>query len=69
MEDQAIQRAHRIGQTRAVKAVRFITDGTIEERMLQLQEKKLLVFKGAIDGSTKALSKLTVEDLRFLFSR
>jgi hypothetical protein len=34
---QAIQRAHRIGQTREVHAVRFVTAGTIEERMMQLQ--------------------------------
>eukprot|EP00492_Amphilonche_elongata_P002318 TRINITY_DN257_c0_g1_i4.p1 TRINITY_DN257_c0_g1~~TRINITY_DN257_c0_g1_i4.p1 ORF type:complete len:417 (+),score=72.67 TRINITY_DN257_c0_g1_i4:752-2002(+) len=40
VELQAIQRAHRIGQTRPVRAVRFITGDTIEERMHQLQEKK-----------------------------
>ena len=40
MEYQAIQRAHRIGQWRAVKAVRFITKDTIEARMLELQDKK-----------------------------
>mmetsp|Transcript_13524 Transcript_13524/g.49201 ORF Transcript_13524/g.49201 Transcript_13524/m.49201 type:complete len:1275 (-) Transcript_13524:156-3980(-) len=67
VEMQAIQRAHRIGQTRPVTAVRFITKGTIEERMLQLQEKKQLVFDGAIDGNAKAFAKLTEEDLRFLF--
>jgi len=68
VEDQAIQRCHRIGQTRTVRAIRFVTKGTIEERMLQLQEKKQLVFAGAIDGSAAARSQLTEEDLRFLFS-
>ena len=67
VEMQAIQRAHRIGQTRAVKAVRFITTDTIEARMLELQEKKQLVFDGTMDGSAVALSRLTPEDLRFLF--
>jgi len=67
VELQAIQRAHRIGQTRPVKAVRFITDDTIEERMHQLQEKKQLVFDGCVDGKVAALAKLTEEDLRFLF--
>jgi len=46
VEMQAIQRAHRIGQTRPVTAIRLITTGTIEERMLELQTKKQLVFDG-----------------------
>eukprot|EP01062_Namystynia_karyoxenos_P006440 TRINITY_DN12253_c0_g3_i1.p1 TRINITY_DN12253_c0_g3~~TRINITY_DN12253_c0_g3_i1.p1 ORF type:complete len:1155 (+),score=498.32 TRINITY_DN12253_c0_g3_i1:72-3536(+) len=69
VEMQAIQRAHRIGQRLPVTAVRFIVKGTIEERMLQLQEKKQLVFDGTVDGSRQALSKLTQEDLAFLFKR
>merc|ERR1711879_370226 len=64
VELQAIQRAHRIGQTRPVTAIRYITDNTIEERMHQLQEKKQLVFDGCVDGKIAALSKLTEEDLR-----
>jgi DNA repair protein RAD16 len=67
VEWQAIQRAHRIGQTRRVTAVRFIVEDTIEARMLQLQEKKQLVFDGTVDGSGDALGRLTEEDLRFLF--
>ena len=60
-------RAHRIGQTRAVEAVRFMCVGTIEERMMALQEKKQLVFEGTVGGETKALASLSEEDLRFLF--
>jgi len=66
-ELQAIQRAHRIGQTREVRAVRFITTDTIEEKIIKLQEKKQLVFDASIDGSAVSLSKLTEQDLRFLF--
>ncbi|CAE7616604.1 rhp16 [Symbiodinium natans] len=66
-EMQAIQRAHRIGQTKAVKAVRFITTDTIEEKIIKLQEKKQLVFDASIDGSATSLGKLTEQDLRFLF--
>jgi DNA repair protein RAD16 len=66
-ELQAIQRAHRIGQTREVRAVRFITTGTVEEKIIALQEKKQLVFDGAVDGSASAITKLTEQDLRFLF--
>ncbi|CDJ29852.1 SNF2/RAD54 helicase family protein, putative [Eimeria mitis] len=66
-EMQAIQRAHRIGQTKPVKGVRFICSDTIEERILQLQEKKQLVFDGTVGASNQAMHKLTQEDLRFLF--
>jgi len=66
-ELQAIQRAHRIGQTKPVNAVRLIAKGTIEERILSLQEKKQLVFDGTIGQSDGALTKLTHEDLAFLF--
>ena len=67
VEMQAIQRAHRIGQTKAVTAVRFATKGTIEERMMQLQEKKQLVFDGTIDNSAEAMQSLNKDDLAFLF--
>lgn len=66
-EMQAIQRAHRIGQKKAVKGVRFICTDTIEERILQLQEKKQLVFDGTVGASNQAMHKLSQEDLRFLF--
>ena len=65
---QAVQRAHRIGTTHAVRAVRFITSDTIEERMMQLQDKKRLVFEGTMDdGKLANLSRLSEEDLRYLF--
>jgi len=67
VEMQAVQRAHRIGQTREVNAVRFITEDTIEDRMLELQSKKELVFSGTIDCKSTSLAQLTEEDLRFLF--
>jgi DNA repair protein RAD16 len=66
-EMQAIQRAHRIGQTRDVKAIRFVTKNTIEEKILGLQAKKQLVFDASIDGSAASMVKLTEQDLRFLF--
>ena len=51
---QAIDRTHRLGQYRPIRAVRFIAEGTVEERVLQLQEKKRLVF----DGTVGELGKL-----------
>lgn len=47
-EMQAIDRTHRLGQHRVIRAVRFIAEGTVEERVLQLQEKKRLVFDGTV---------------------
>lgn len=66
-EMQAIQRAHRIGQTKPVTAIRFICEDSIEERMLQLQEKKRLVFDGTVGEQDAAMAKLNVQDLQFLF--
>ena len=69
VEMQAVMRAHRIGQKRAVVATRFCTKDTIETRMIELQEKKRLVFEGCMDGNQAALAQLTEEDLQFLFKR
>lgn len=66
---QAVQRAHRIGQTKPVTAFRFITKDSIEEKMFDLQEKKRLVFEGTINANADSFSKLTKQDLEFLFSR
>lgn len=68
-ESQAIQRAHRIGQTRPVKALRFVTSDTIEEKIVELQQKKQSVFDCTVGGSNQALQKLTAEDIQFLFSQ
>ena len=45
---QAIDRTHRLGQYRPIRAVRFIAENTVEERILQLQDKKRLVFDGTV---------------------
>ncbi|SPJ11694.1 DNA repair protein rhp16, putative [Plasmodium sp. DRC-Itaito] len=66
-ELQAIQRAHRIGQTKTVYAIRFIIENTVEEKIIQLQNKKQLVFDSTIGDSGNAMQKLSKEDLAFLF--
>ena len=67
-EMQAIDRTHRIGQHKPIFATRFIIENTIEERILRLQEKKKLVFDGTVGGDSGSMSKLTVDDMRFLFN-
>ncbi|CAL5029860.1 unnamed protein product [Urochloa decumbens] len=68
-EDQAVDRAHRIGQTRPVTVSRFTVKDTVEDRILALQEKKRTIVQSAFgeDGSGGNATRLTVEDLRYLF--
>ncbi|KAF1326725.1 Atp-dependent helicase, partial [Globisporangium splendens] len=68
-ESQAIDRTHRLGQFKPIQATRFIIAGTVEERILKLQEKKRLIFEGTVGASVSAVCRLTAEDLRFLFSK
>eukprot|EP00930_Biecheleria_cincta_P095946 TRINITY_DN87831_c0_g1_i1.p1 TRINITY_DN87831_c0_g1~~TRINITY_DN87831_c0_g1_i1.p1 ORF type:complete len:1334 (+),score=184.72 TRINITY_DN87831_c0_g1_i1:213-4214(+) len=67
-ELQAIQRAHRIGQARPVKATRFVAANTIEEKIMELQQKKQSVFDCTVGNSNEALQRLSAEDIMFLFS-
>ena len=61
-------RTHRLGQYRPIRAVRFIAEGTVEERVLQLQEKKRLVFDGTVGRDAGSLKMLTVDDMKSLFT-
>ncbi|PKA45875.1 Putative SWI/SNF-related matrix-associated actin-dependent regulator of chromatin subfamily A member 3-like 3 [Apostasia shenzhenica] len=68
-EDQAIDRAHRIGQTRPVTVSRLTIKDTVEDRILALQEEKRKMVSSAFgeDQAGAHATKLTMEDLRYLF--
>lgn len=62
-EQQAISRAHRMGQTETVEFYRMITRGTIEEKIQELQENKKNLVTTVLDGNESRAS-LTVDDIR-----
>ncbi|KAL8460394.1 hypothetical protein ACS0TY_032071 [Phlomoides rotata] len=68
-EDQAIDRAHRIGQTRPVSVFRLTVKDTVEDRILALQQKKREMVASAFgeDGTGGKETRLTVDDLEYLF--
>ncbi|XP_043716055.1 helicase-like transcription factor CHR28 [Telopea speciosissima] len=68
-EDQAVDRAHRIGQTRPVTVSRITVKDTVEDRILALQEEKKKMVASAFgeDQAGGSATRLTVEDLRYLF--
>lgn len=65
-ENQAVDRTHRIGQEKKVFSYRLITKGTIEERILQLQEKKSALFENLIASDGASIKSMTEEDVRFI---
>ena len=67
VEEQAIDRAHRIGQTRDVDVIRMIAQGTIEEKVTDLSKRKRAVFDRVVLAGETALSSLTEDDIRNLF--
>jgi SNF2 family DNA or RNA helicase len=68
VERQAIDRSHRIGQEKKVFAYRMICRDTVEEKILQLQEKKKGLASDLIADETGLVKQLTAEDVAYLFS-
>jgi SNF2 family DNA or RNA helicase len=68
VEAQAIDRAHRIGQTRQVFAYRLIARDTVEEKVLELQQSKRELADAIITADNSLLHNLTREDLELLLS-
>jgi SNF2 family DNA or RNA helicase len=67
VEDQATDRAHRIGQTKVVTTYRLLAKGTIEEKILELGEKKRELVGAVLSEDVGGAKKLTKGDLEELF--
>lgn len=68
VEDQASDRAHRIGQNKPVFVYKLVTEGTVEEKIQELKEKKKNIATSLYGGNTgKKKQSITVEDLGVLF--
>lgn len=67
-EQQAIDRAHRIGQLKKVFTYRLITKGTVEEKVVELQNQKKDMVKGVMTDDNEFVKKLDKNDIEYLFS-
>ncbi|MEN2767166.1 DEAD/DEAH box helicase [Ornithinibacillus xuwenensis] len=68
VEDQATGRAHRFGQKNVVQVIRLITEGTIEEKIYELQQKKRELIDKVIQPGETMLNSLSEDDVRELLN-
>lgn len=68
VEAQATDRAHRIGQTKVVTSIRLIISGSVEEKVLELQQTKADLLKGLFEESEASSTNLTLDELKQLMA-
>lgn len=68
VEQQAIDRSHRIGQTRKVISYRFITKNSVEEKILTLQHKKKILSESLVTAESSLVKSLNVEEIQAILS-
>ena len=68
MEDQATDRAYRIGQTNDVYVLKLLTRGTIEEKIYRLQQKKKELLDSVITSNGVFIDSLTKQELEDIFT-
>jgi SNF2 family DNA or RNA helicase len=68
VEDQATDRAHRIGQKRTVYSVKLITKGTVEDKVVEMQKYKKDIIDATLTTDEQVMQKLTWEDVQELLS-
>lgn len=64
VEEQAADRAHRMGQKEVVQVIKLVANGTIEEKMSELQQKKKMLISDILDGDDSSRGILTEQDIR-----
>ncbi|MCR5756625.1 MAG: DEAD/DEAH box helicase [Selenomonas sp.] len=69
VEDQATDRAYRLGQKNNVQVIRMLAKGTVEEKIYELQQKKKSLIDQMIQPGENFLSRLTDEEIRELFQK
>lgn len=67
-ENQAIDRAHRIGQDKTVFSHKLITKDTIEEKILELQERKKELFENLIESESASFKSLSEQDIDYILA-
>ncbi|ORX53054.1 hypothetical protein DM01DRAFT_255647 [Hesseltinella vesiculosa] len=67
LENQAIDRVHRIGQTKDVVVHRIFVNNTVEDRILELQKRKQGIADGALGEGTTKIARLGLQEMMFLF--
>ncbi|XP_029132845.2 transcription termination factor 2 [Labrus bergylta] len=67
LEDQACDRIYRVGQTKDVTIHRFVCEGTVEEKISTLQEKKKELAQNVLSGTGSTFTKLSLADLKIIF--
>ncbi len=67
VEDQATDRAHRIGQKNTVYSLKMITADTVEEKVLDLQRRKRAIIGATVESDDQTIAKLTWDDVKELF--
>ncbi|MNV77856.1 RNA polymerase-associated protein RapA [compost metagenome] len=68
VEQQAEDRAHRIGQKKVVQVIRLVAQGTVEEKMFELQQKKKTLIDEVVKSGGESLTSLTEQEIRELLS-
>jgi superfamily II DNA or RNA helicase len=66
VEDQATDRAHRIGQTQVVTSYKLITRATVEEKILELQKKKREIIDATVESEEPLMTGLSIEEIASL---
>ena len=65
-ENQATDRAHRIGQIRNVEVIKLVSSDSIEERVIELQNIKKDIINELINNDEKSITSITIDDIKFI---